>query len=159
MENFLCISLLHCLKLQDDQTVLSSTFYFCSLAEADFDLTGEYFSRIAAAAVFIAYNKHARAVDASVGNSINTAPREDQFPEMLHKYSGYSAIDLKHVVEKLLELAKHAEEICNTGNQKELESARGNVPLCIHQYYKRQNVVHTGALLGFGAYYAKPYTK
>lgn len=129
--------------------------YFCALGVAHYDFTGQYYSRIAAAAAFIAYNKYAPAVNASVNDSTNTAPPGIEYPEILHNHSDYSAKDLGPIVKELLALARRVEEICLTNNTRHIGCYRDAVPVDIYLYYKRAGVVATKILPDFNAYYKK----
>lgn len=89
--------------MEGDDQVVRTVRYLCSLSIAHFNLTGQFYSRIAAAAVFITYNKF----------SADTELPVIQFPDALRVHSKCNAKDLEAVVKEMLSLATRVEEICS----------------------------------------------
>ena len=77
---------LQSVNLENEDTAVQTAFYLCSLGLADFDVTGTFYSKIAAAIVFIVCNKH-RAVNAPM---INEEHPEITFPKELGIHSEYN---------------------------------------------------------------------
>ena len=126
--------------------------YFCALGAAHFPLTGQYYSKIAAAAAFIAYNKY-RATPhptsrASLGGQ--NSPSGIDYPEALRCHSGYTALEIKEVALELLSVAREVETVASI---RSTSSCRDKLPIDVYLYYKKANVVGTCILPNYAAFF------
>ena len=137
-------------KLEFAKAAVSTARYFCGLGLADFELTGQYYSKIAVAAAFIAY-KYAPCVSQSVSSSSDTLPPAVEFPKAMELHSGYSIKEIEPVVMQLLATAKEVETTCEGGITGD---ARYRVPVDVYLHYKRVAVTATNILPDFAAFFA-----
>lgn len=117
--------------------------YLCALAISHFPFTGEFYSKLAAAAVFITFNKYAP--------SSSTGKCEIEYPTLLEHHCGYTLDELKPIVLELVDLACKVEAAAATRGFD-----RTTLPIAIYAHYKKVAVVTTKAFPDFQKFFRKP---
>lgn len=144
-------SYLQAVDLELNQVASSTARYLSALALSDFKMTGYYYSRIAAAAVFISYNKYLDHNSKKAPPSDSESPQTGSnvvYPEELRMVSNYDAGDVEDIVFTMLRLAKDLETYDRSRNLR-----NGTLPINIYQYYKKMGVTTTHTLPDFEVFY------
>lgn len=117
--------------------------YLCALAVSCYEWTGEYYSKLAAAAAFISYNKYS-CVMTGKENVID-------FPGSFEYHCRYSLKELKPIVLKLVELAIKVE---NKMNGRSLYWDRSDfLPVEIYAFYSKKGITTGKAFPDFEKFF------
>ena len=148
---------LQAVDLEVHLSAVHTARYLCALGVAHFPLTGHYYSKIAAAAAFIAYNKYPYPDDDPLPTEItSTPPTRVKYPQALEEHTQYSIKELQPVVKELLKVASDVEKAHGpTINSRTRASFRDAFPVDIYEYYKKMGVVSTRPLPNFKDYFDK----
>lgn len=114
---------LHAIHHENIPSIGYTARYLCALSLCHFPFTGEYYSKLAAAAVFIALNKYNSGEDSSNQRMV--------YPPELEVHSGYCLGELEEVVLRMVDLVKKTESMVYSPN------TRGPTELGAHAVYRR----------------------
>lgn len=118
---------------------VQTSSYLCALAMSHHPFTGHYYSLLASAAAFIAFNKY---------NTNGTKESTITFPEAFEKSCGYGLKDLKPIVKELIRVAIDLEQ---AANDKFID--KRVYAISVYKHYLRTSVVTTHNYPDFDAFF------
>lgn len=101
---------LHAISRENIPSIGYTARYLCALSLCHFPFTGEYYSKLAAAAVFIALKKY--------NGGENSSNQRMEYPPELEVHSGYCLGELEEVVLRMVDLVKKTESMVNSQQKR-----------------------------------------